>query len=86
MVFRLALAAQVFAGAGRAGMQGAHVQQAADAGFAAGLDDVDGQFFMHLAEAVAAGFIENADQVDDGIAASEVPDQCPRIVNIRFDQ
>ena len=55
-VLALALGAQVGAGAvGLAGVQGAHVQQAADVGAFARLDDVLHQFHVGMAEGHVRG-------------------------------
>ena len=66
--------------------QRAHVQQALDPGRPAGIRYLARQFGMDGAEALAGIFMQDADQIDDRIAAAKLILQDRGIVNVRFDQ
>ncbi len=68
------------------GVKRAHVQQAADAGFAHGLDDGPRQVDVSATEGAGAFLIEEADEVDDAIAVGEQGRQFIGVVRIDLCQ
>jgi hypothetical protein len=63
----------------------AHVQQSPDAVLAAGQRDLVGKGDMRGTEVVLAGFVEDGDQVDDGVASLDYFSQHLGIVNVRIN-
>jgi len=81
----LPLRAQVARRPRRIGVERAHVQEARHAARATRRDRVAGELDVDAREAVAARFVEDADQVDDRVRAAHQRGQASGVVDVGLD-
>ena len=79
------LRAQILAGRVRAHPERAHVQHPPDAVVSAGRGELAGQFRVYAAEPAAAVLVQDADEVDGGVAAREVQAQVRYEMDVGLD-